>query len=256
MRFFLELSYNGTLYHGWQRQPNAISVQQTVEEALTTLLGAKTAIVGAGRTDTGVHAKQMYAHFDAELSFNDVESLTFRLNRFLPEDISIRAIHKVSAAAHARFDATSRSYCYRLVQSKDPFSKNLEYNFSTPLDITAMNAAAALLLDHKNFKCFSRSKTDVKTYDCDISVAHWEKNNDKWVFYITANRFLRNMVRAIVGTLLDVGAGKLNQTDFQSILDSQDRALAGSSAPAHGLFLTDIRYPNTIFENYGKKSIE
>ena len=256
MRFFLELSYDGTLYHGWQRQPNAMSVQQTIEEALTTLLGTKTAIVGAGRTDTGVHAKQMYAHFDVELSPNEVENLTFRLNRFLPEAISIRAIHKVSKDAHARFDATSRSYFYRLVQAKDPFAHNLAYNFSAPLDITAMNAAAALLIDHKNFKCFSRSKTDVKTFDCDVSAAYWEKNNDEWVFYITANRFLRNMVRAIVGTLLDVGTGKLTQKDFQSILDSQDRTQAGSSAPAHGLFLSQISYPNTIFENYGKESIE
>jgi tRNA pseudouridine38-40 synthase len=253
LRYFLELSYNGTAYHGWQRQPNALSVQQVLEEALTTLLGTETAIVGAGRTDTGVHAKQLYAHFDADISVEEAADLAFRLNRFLPKDIAICAIHAVNCEAHARFDATSRSYEYHITQKKDPFGSEFTYHFNLPLDLDAMNTAAAVLLKHTNFKCFSRSKTDVKTYECEVTEAFWKQQNHKLIFYISANRFLRNMVRAIVGTLLDVGTGKCSLSDFQSILDSQDRTKAGSSAPAHGLFLTRVHYSNTIFVARGKE---
>lgn len=253
LRFFLELSYNGTAYHGWQRQPNALSVQQVLEGALTTLLGAETTIVGAGRTDTGVHAKQFFAHFDAAISDKEADELAFRLNRFLPKDISICAIHAVNHEAHARFDATSRSYEYHINQKKDPFGSEFAYHFNLPVDLDTMNTAAAILLDHTNFKCFSRSKTDVKTYDCEVTEAFWEQQDHQLIFHISANRFLRNMVRAVVGTLLDVGTGKCSLSGFQSILDSQDRSQAGSSAPAHGLFLTRVQYPNTIFAERAKK---
>lgn len=253
LRYFLELSYTGTAYHGWQRQPNALSVQQLLEEALTTLLGTEITIVGAGRTDTGVHAKQLFAHFDAVISVEEADALAFRLNRFLPKDIAICAIYAVNPEAHARFDATSRSYEYHITQKKDPFGSEFSYHFNLPLDVDAMNTAAAILLDHTNFKCFSRSKTDVKTYDCELTEAFWEEQNHKLIFHISANRFLRNMVRAIVGTLLDVGTGKCSLSDFQSILDSRDRTKAGSSAPAHGLFLTRVQYPNTIFAKRAKK---
>ena len=253
LRYFLELSYKGTSYHGWQRQPNAVSVQQVLEEALSTLLGKETQILGAGRTDTGVHAKQMFAHFEADFSIEQINDLAFRLNRFLPASIAIQAIRPVVADAHARFDATSRRYAYYITSIKDPFANEHAYFFNTPLDVNAMNAAATLLIQHKNFKCFSRSKTDVKTYDCDVSEAFWEQQQSALIFHISANRFLRNMVRAIVGTLLDVGTGKLSIPGFQTILESQDRTQAGSSAPAHGLFLTKIRYPNTIFEVHGKE---
>lgn len=253
LRYFLELSYNGYAYHGWQRQPNALSVQQVLEEALTTLLGTETTIVGAGRTDTGVHAKQLFAHFDAAILEEEADELTFRLNRFLPKDIAICAIHAVSREAHARFDATSRRYEYHITQKKDPFGSEFAYHFNLPLDVDAMNKAASILLNHTNFKCFSRSKTDVKTYDCEVTEAFWEQQDHQLIFHISANRFLRNMVRAVVGTLLDVGTGKCSLSGFQSILDSQDRSQAGSSAPAHGLFLTRVQYPNTIFAKRAKK---
>lgn len=255
MRFFLELSYKGTLYHGWQRQPNALSVQQLLEEAMSTLLGKEIQLVGAGRTDTGVHAKQMFAHVDADISMDTANELAHRLNRFLPEAIAIHGMHAVCDTAHARFDATSRSYAYHITTKKNPFTTEFSYFFNALLDVETMNTAAAMLLTHTNFKCFSRSKTDVKTYDCNVTKAFWEQHQSELIFHISANRFLRNMVRAIVGTLLDVGTGKLSLKGFQKILDSQDRKQAGSSAPAHGLFLTKIYYPNTIFETYGKESI-
>ncbi len=251
LRYFLEFSYKGTAYHGWQRQPNSSTVQQQMEDALNTLLGKETAVVAAGRTDTGVHAKQMFAHVDLALNVKEVEQLMHRLNKFLPYDITVNDIHPVKADAHARFDAMSRSYVYHLVQHKDPFSHEFSYTFTTKIDLNVMNAAAKLLLSHTNFKCFSRSKTDVKTYDCKVTEAYWEQLDYEWIFHISANRFLRNMVRAIVGTLIDVGTGKLSLADFQAILKSEDRSKAGSSAPAHGLFLSQVQYPNTIFEING-----
>jgi len=256
LRYFLELSYKGTSYHGWQRQPNAGSVQQVLEEALAVLLGNEIQIIGAGRTDTGVHARQMFAHFDADIPPEQSNELIFRLNRFLPPSIAVYGIHAVSADAHARFDAISRSYAYHLTTQKNPFNNEQAYFYNAPLDIDTMNAAAAMLLEHTNFKCFSRSKTDVKTFDCNVTEAFWEHRQSELIFHITANRFLRNMVRAIVGTLLDVGTGKRSLSDFQAALDSQDRKQAGSSAPAHGLFLTEIRYPNTIFGADGKENFK
>ena len=251
LRYFLEFSYKGTAYHGWQRQPNAITVQETLEENIKTLLGVKTVITAAGRTDTGVHAKQMFAHIDLNYTINKPTKLIDRLNKFLPNDIAIIDIHLVNDNSHARFDAISRTYLYYIVTNKKPFNQDTAFSFFKPLDIDKMNDAAQLLLSHTNFKCFSKSKSDVKTYDCDITEAYWKQFDDELVFHISANRFLRNMVRAIVGTLVNVGIGKCSIDKFRIILNSQDRTQAGSSVPAQGLFLTQVQYPNTIFEKNG-----
>ncbi|MGB7785522.1 MAG: tRNA pseudouridine(38-40) synthase TruA [Salinimicrobium sp.] len=245
MRYFLELAYFGKAYHGWQRQPTAITVQEVVEKAISTLLQQKIALTGAGRTDAGVHASQLYAHFDTSEEL--AKDLIYRLNSFLPKDIVIRDLFKVGAEAHARFDALSRSYEYHLVCSKDVFKTGTAYYVHKELDLEKMNEAAAILLDYSDFKCFSRSRTDVKTYKCDISHAYWEKTGHELVFYIKADRFLRNMVRAIVGTLLQIGLGKMEVQAMHEIIKSGDRSEAGASVPAHGLFLTRIEYPKSIF---------
>ncbi len=244
MRFFIDLSYKGAAYHGWQNQPNATTVQEVLEHAISTLLGEAIKIVGAGRTDTGVHALQMIAHFNYDENI-DAEQLVYKLNAFLPPDISIRSVKQVNVEAHARFDALSRAYKYYVHQKKDPFKIDSSYYFKSDLDIDKMNHASNLLLGHKNFKCFSRTHTDVKTYNCDVKTAIWERNGDHLVFTIEADRFLRNMVRAIVGTMLEIGQGKMTEKEFRSVLDSQDRSKAGPSAPAHGLFLTRIDYPES-----------
>ena len=245
MRYFIELSYNGTHFHGWQKQPNAASVQETIENALTLLLKEETVIMGAGRTDTGVHAKFMVAHFDTKISF-DVESLIFKLNSFLPTSIAIRNIYSVKPEVHARFDALTRAYEYRLVIQKNPFETESAYHLKGNLDVEAMNKAAEKLLNYTNFKCFSKSKTDVKTYDCKLFYAYWEKHDDVLLFKISANRFLRNMVRAIVGTLIEVGQAKLNIEDIDRIIESKNRSEAGYSVPAKGLYLTEVMYPEDI----------
>ncbi|MCM5661604.1 tRNA pseudouridine(38-40) synthase TruA [Galbibacter mesophilus] len=247
MRYFLELSYNGKHYHGWQYQPNAISVQEVLENALSTLLRSEIQIVGAGRTDAGVHAKQMYAHFDVE-SIVDEEELHYKLNSYLPTDISIQNIQRVQDDAHARFDAVQRSYEYWVVSQKNPFYTDYAYNLRAELDLDAMNEAADLLLKYKDFQCFSKSNTDVKTYICDVRKAVWVRQNDLLVFHITADRFLRNMVRAVVGTLLDVGMGKRTMEDVKKIIESKNRSNAGASVPAHGLYLTEVLYPERIFK--------
>src|SRR5690554_7456755 len=203
MRYFLEIAYNGKNYFGWQRQPNEISVQQVLEECLTTFLRQHISIVGAGRTDTGVHAKQMFAHFDCDV-IEDLDNFRYRMNSFLPYDIVINEVMAVAASAHARFDAKERTYQYVIVTKKDPFKDKLAYQLFHKPDVVKMNQAAKLLLGRQDFKCFSKSKTDVKTYYCDIKSALWVEEGSKIVFTITADRFLRNMVRAIVGTLLDI----------------------------------------------------
>ena len=245
MRYFLELAYFGKAYHGWQKQPGDLTVQEVIEKALSTLLQETIEIVGAGRTDAGVHARQLFAHFDTDLDMP--EDLMFRLNAFLPKDISICKIFPVKPKAHARFDAMARSYEYHLVQQKDVFAIDTAYWVKKELNVERMNEAAKLLLDYRNFKCFSRSRTDVSTYNCVIETAHWEKTNQGLVFHITADRFLRNMVRAIVGTLLQIGLGKLEVQAMHDIIKSENRSEAGSSVPAHGLFLTKIEYPKSIF---------
>lgn len=245
LRYFLEIAYNGEPYHGWQRQPNASSVQQEIEKALSTLLRSKITITGAGRTDTGVHAKQLFAHFDHKNI--DCNQLQFRLNRFLPAAIAINTIVAVQPEAHSRFDALERSYEYHIVRSKDPFAVGKAYLMEKPLDLDAMEKATRILLGKQDFKCFSRSKTDVKTYICDIRHALWITDENYLIFSISADRFLRNMVRAIVGTLLDIGLGKMNVKQLESVLKSRSRSNAGPSVPGHGLYLTAVRYPQSIF---------
>lgn len=245
LRYFLELSYDGTPYHGWQRQPNAITIQEVLEDSLSTLLREKVEIVGAGRTDTGVHAKQIMAHFDYKKDI-ETDQLKYKLNSILPPEIAIQKVYDVKDDAHARFDALSRSYEYYVTLSKDPFVINKAYYFKKTLDLDVMNDAAKLLLNYTNFKCFSKSKTDVKTYNCTITEAIWERQGNQLVFKISANRFLRNMVRAIVGTLIEIGEGKLIREDLVAIIRSEDRSQAGYSVPACGLYLTSVTYPKTI----------
>ncbi|MBB6680773.1 tRNA pseudouridine(38-40) synthase TruA [Aequorivita sp. 609] len=246
MRYFIEIAYNGKNYFGWQRQPKQMSVQQVIEESLSTLLREDIKITGAGRTDAGVHAKQLFAHFDFE-AINDTKALVFRINSFLPKDISVVNIFQVKDNAHARFDAVAREYEYVISLRKDPFSQDFAYQLNKIPDVDLMNKTAELLFNHIDFQCFSRSKTDVKTYNCVVSKARWELIDNKLTFTISADRFLRNMVRAIVGTLLDVGFGKTSAEDFQAILNSKNRSKAGASAPAHGLYLTKVKYPEEIF---------
>ncbi len=245
MRYFIELSYNGKAYHGWQNQPNAISVQEVLEKALTTLLKQKIGIVGAGRTDAGVHAMQMFAHFDISNEI-DFEKLKYNLNSFLPKDIAIHNIFKVNEDAHARFDAISRTYIYRISLTKNVFTFNDTYYFKQTLDINKMNEATKILLEYKNFKCFSRSNTDVKTYNCDIMNAAWVIENDELVFTIKADRFLRNMVRAIIGTMIEIGTGKMKLAQLHDVIKSEDRSQAGASVSGHALYLSRIEYPKHI----------
>mgnify|MGYP006190075143 CR=1 FL=1 len=245
MRYFIELAYNGKAYFGWQSQPDAVSVQETLEKALFVLLQQNTPVTGAGRTDTGVHATKYYAHFDAD-EIEDINSLIYKLNSVLPEDIAVYDIIKVPNEAHARFDASSRSYRYNVIQYKDPFLAERSHFVKNKLDVESMNRAANSLKNYTDFKCFSKSKTDVKTYNCRISEARWEKTENMLVFHITADRFLRNMVRAIVGTLLDIGLNKLQEKDLHRIIESRDRQQAGTSVPAKALFLTGITYPGSI----------
>lgn len=248
MRYFIELSYNGKNYHGWQIQPDVSSVQETINKAISTLVRKETDVVGAGRTDAGVHATQIFAHFDIENNI-DINELKNRLNAFLPDDVVVQNIHLVTNEAHARFDAVSRSYEYRILLGRSPFLVDTTWQlYQQRLDIGKMNEAAQVLLDYTDFKCFSRSKTDVRTYNCDVTKAFWKLQGNELTFYITADRFLRNMVRAIVGTLVDVGLGKKSKEDFINIIESRDRTKAGFSVPAQGLFLTKVTYPKEIFK--------
>ncbi|WP_190809473.1 tRNA pseudouridine(38-40) synthase TruA [Flagellimonas sp. S3867] len=246
MRYFIQFSYFGKAYHGWQNQPNAITVQEVLEKALSTLLRKKMELVGAGRTDSGVHAREMFAHFDVD-GIEDSEELTYRLNAFLPEDIAVKKISTVVLEAHARFDAIERTYEYWVVQEKNPFYADFAHLVKLPLNVDAMNESAQYLLEYDDFECFSKSNTDVKTFLCDVRKAFWEIKGDKLVFTISADRFLRNMVRAIVGTLLDVGLGKMKPEEINLILQSKDRGKAGVSVPAKGLYLTKVTYPKKIF---------
>ncbi len=245
MRYFIDLSFNGKNYHGWQHQPDASTVQDTIENALSTILREPISIVGAGRTDAGVHAREMIAHTDID-ELTDSDELIFKLNSFLPKDISILNIFPVKPDAHARFDAIQRTYQYQIVGKKDPFLNEYAYYLHQLPDIDILNEASKILLDYNDFQCFSRSKTDVKTYYCTIKEATWILKADQLTFTITADRFLRNMVRAIVGTLLEVGFGTISIDDLHSVIQSKDRNKAGTSVPAHGLYLTEIRYPKEI----------
>lgn len=242
-RYFLQLSYKGTNYHGWQIQPNAISVQEVVEDALSKILREKISVVGAGRTDTGVHASYFILHFDVESEIPANLDVVYKLNSFLPNDIAVQKVWEVTRDAHARFGATSRTYNYFVSTQKNPFTTHTSYKFVKPLDVVKMNMAAKALFDYKDFTSFSRLHTDVKTNNCKIMKAEWKVEEFSLVFVIQADRFLRNMVRAIVGTLLEVGRGKLTIQQFRDIIERKDRGAAGASAPAQGLFLVGIDYP-------------
>ncbi len=245
LRYFIELSYNGSAYHGWQIQPTDISVQEVLESALSTLLKETISIVGAGRTDTGVHASQMFAHFDTQVVFNE-EQLAYKLNSFLPKDIAIHAIFKVKPEAHARFDALSRTYLYRITLKKSVFSFNNALYMKQNLDIDKMKEASKILFEYKDFQCFSKTNTDVKTYHCDIMKAQWFFKDDELQFVVKADRFLRNMVRAIVGTMINIGLEKMLVDDLHTIIKSKNRSEAGYSVPAHALYLTNVEYPDSI----------
>lgn len=246
MRYFIRLSYLGSRYSGWQEQPGTLTVQQVVNQALQTLLGPEVECTGSGRTDTGVHAGMQVVHLDAELTY-PANQLVHKLNAILPHDIAVQWIRPVTPAAHARFDAVSRAYEYHIHQQKDPFKTGVSYLFKPVLDVEAMNKSAALLREWKDFQCFSKVKTDVKHFDCDIFDAYWKRQNEELTFYVTANRFLRGMVRAMVGTLLEVGLGRIDTEDFRTILASRDRKAAARNVPPEGLFLTNITYPEEIY---------
>jgi tRNA pseudouridine38-40 synthase len=246
-RYFIYLAYNGQNYCGWQIQPNGLTVQQTLENALSVWFRRTVPVVGAGRTDAGVHARLMAAHFDREEKIEDLTFLAGRLNRLLPADIAIDKIVPVRQDAHARFDALSRTYCYYVATKKDPFNNGFVCRLHGNLDFGAMNEACRALYSYTDFTSFSKLHTDVKTNNCRILHAGWEKEGELWKFTITADRFLRNMVRAIVGTLFDVGRGKLTAEGFKAIIEAGDRGRAGTSAPAHALFLSGIVYPEDIF---------
>lgn len=243
-RYFVWFAYDGTAYHGWQVQPGDNSVQAELENALSMLLGQRIEVVGAGRTDAGVHAGTMVAHFDIPVLNTQLPTLTYKLNCVLPEDISVDRVEEVSADMHARFSARSRTYHYYIHTRKDPFLRAYSYELThTGYDFDAMNEAAALLLEYDDFASFCKSGGDNKTTLCHVSEARWVSDGDgRWHFVITADRFLRNMVRAIVGTLLRVGRKKLTVDDFRRIIESRDRQAAGDSAAACGLFLMDIKY--------------
>ncbi|MDD2799474.1 MAG: tRNA pseudouridine(38-40) synthase TruA [Bacteroidales bacterium] len=240
-RYFIYLSYNGKNYCGWQIQPNGNTVQAELEKAIAILIRKPISIVGAGRTDAGVHAKLMVAHFDSEAIPNKTEFVE-RLNRITPTDISITKVEEVKSVAHARFDATSRTYKYYVTDQKDIFRSDISYKLHGKIDFELMNLAAKTLFDYTDFTSFSKLHTDVMTNNCKIMHAEWTFEDGLWVFTIQADRFLRNMVRAIVGTLLDVGRGKIGIDEFRRIIEAKDRSKAGFSVPAHALFLIDITY--------------
>ena len=249
MRYFLSFSYNGSNFHGWQIQINAVSVQQEIEYALSKIIKKEIKITGAGRTDKGVHAKLMVAHFDAKISNEMENSLLFNLNQFLNNDIYFFELQKVKDDAHARFDAISRTYQYHISSVKNPFKQGLVYYFREKLNLQLMNEASEILMSFNDFKAFSKTNTDVKTFECTITKAEWLSYKDEIVFKIKSNRFLRNMVRAVVGTILKVGLNKIKLVEFSEIIKSRNRSKAGYSVPAHGLFLCEIEYEKQIFIN-------
>ncbi len=244
MRYFIQLSYDGSAYHGWQVQDNSSSVQELIEQGLKFKAGLNNRVTGCGRTDAGVHARQFFAHFDLLKRLDEIElkDLCGALNHFLPKDIAIQKIFMVRPDAHCRFDAKSRTYKYYISRVKDPFIRNNSWYYSAPLDIDRMVEASKILFDYEDFTSFSKLHTDVKTNNCKISQADWTEARGQLIFTITADRFLRNMVRAIVGTLLNVGKGKLTLESFRKVIESKDRANAGFSVPARGLFLDGVGY--------------
>jgi tRNA pseudouridine38-40 synthase len=247
LRYFLELSYLGTPFHGWQRQPNAISVQETIEDCLSKILGTETRIIGAGRTDTGVHARQMFAHFDSEVEV-DPDRLCYRLDRFLKDDIHCKRIFAVDTQTHARYTATYREYAYYISLGKDPFRQDSAWLYPGDLDLEKLNKGAAILKEYTDFECFSKVQTDVRHFDCTLIRSEWEQNGHVLCYRVRADRFLRNMVRAIVGTLVMMGSGKIDEAELRRIMNSGDRSMAGESAPAQGLFLMEVGYPKGVLK--------
>jgi tRNA pseudouridine38-40 synthase len=248
LRYFLDIAYNGARYHGWQLQNNAHTLQAEVEEGLSKLFRQSIRITGSGRTDTGVHALQQLVHFDVEQELEPaLEEWLYKINAVLPPDIWAKSLRPVKPEVHARYSALSRRYEYHICRHKDPFRQKQVYYFHRPLDVEKMNRAAALMLQWEDFECFSKIHTNVKHFRCHVWEAHWVDRGDNLIFYVAANRFLRNMVRAIVGTLLQVGQGRMTVQEFQEVLESRDRSKAGRSAPADGLFLVEVKYPEDIY---------
>lgn len=246
-RYFIYFSYNGAAYVGWQMQPNGLSVQEVMQQAFSTVLRDEIEIVAAGRTDAGVHAKRMVAHADMDISPFSPSDFIGKMNSFLPGDIAVSNILEVKPDAHARFDAVSRRYEYHLITEKNVFLNEYAMRVFHPLDFEAMNRAAETLFNYIDFTSFSKLHTDVKTNNCKIIHAQWTFEKDRWVFTIEANRFLRNMVRAIVGTLLEVGRGKMNVEEFKQVIEAKNRCKAGISVPGKGLYLVNVEYPKNIF---------
>lgn len=243
MRYFMQLSYRGAPFHGWQFQPGEVTVQSVLEDALSMILRRPMKITGAGRTDAGVNARMMVAHFDAEPSLSDPDGLVRKLNAVVGKDIAVHKIWEVAPDSHARFDAVSRTYHYYAVTEKTPFFYPLSWKAPAALDFDAMNRAAEILLETSDFTSFSKLHTDVKTNICRVTYARWERLGDhEWVFVITADRFLRNMVRAVVGTLVEVGRGKMSIERFREVIDRRDRCAAGTSMPGEALFLWEVKY--------------
>jgi len=252
MRYFIQLSYDGTGYHGWQVQPNGVSVQEVLQKALSTLLRQPTEVTGAGRTDAGVHASMMVAHFDWPAAHEDegceempldCTQLTYKLNRLLPPDVAVQAVRPVGPEMHARFSATRRTYHYYIHTRKDPFLRGYSWQVNVPLDFALMNEAAQVLLEYSDFTSFSKTGTDVKTNICQLTEARWEQlKPGEWRFTVSANRFLRNMVRAIVGTLVEVGRHRMTISQMRHAIEAKDRQRAGESVPGHALYLTNIEY--------------
>ena len=243
MRYFIECAYRGTNYSGWQIQDNALAVQEVIEKALSTLLRLKTEITGSSRTDAGVHAVRQFAHFEMKEEIDDCDNLVYRMNKLIPFDVSIQKIFSVADDYHSRFEATSRKYEYRIARKKNPFQRGLSYEFNGDLNIDLMNEACQIFFQYVDYQCFSKINTDVLTFNCTILEAQWkEEPNNLLVFHIKANRFLRGMVRAIVGTLLEVGMGRISLIEFEQIIFSKNRKNAGRAVPAEGLFLMEVNY--------------
>ena len=247
MRYFIELSYRGTAYHGWQTQANGVSVQSTLEAALSQRFGRPMYVAGSGRTDAGVHARQQFAHVDVEVPLNVSDSLIYSLNCILPEDIAIHTIFPVGTDDHARFSAVSRYYQYHITRQKRAFQAGLSYHFRPVLAIDQMNEACTLLMNCTDFESFSKARANVTHFRCTLDFAYWEQiGNDRLTFHIRANRFLWGMVRTIVGTMVEIGQGRMSLDQFAQIIRARDRTVAGRAAPANGLFLTEVSYPERV----------
>ncbi len=247
-RYFIEMAYNGKSYHGWQVQPNAISVQEVMDDCLSKILRENIAVVGCGRTDTGVHSPYFVAHFESDKEVIEESHFCYKMNRILPKDIAVYSISRVDDETHSRFSAVSRTYEYHVLDQKSPFLHELAYLAPYQYNFELMNQAALLLLNYTDFTSFSKLHTDVKTNNCKVTKAIWEKKGDRWIFTIKADRFLRNMVRAIVGTLFEVGREKISIEEFKQIIELKDRGKAGASAPGYALYLIDVEYPQELFQ--------